>query len=56
MLTQPTAPPRDQTALDNLCVATDFETGQLQGEVGTPEKPQFTFLKRLSTTGEAEGA
>ncbi len=30
VLTQPTARPRDQPAWDNLCVATDFETGQLQ--------------------------
>ncbi len=43
MLTQPTAQPRDRAAWDNLCVATDFETGQLQGEVGTPENPRFTY-------------
>ncbi len=43
MLTQPTAQPRDRAAWDNLCVATDFKTGQLQGEVGTPENPGFTY-------------
>ncbi len=43
MLTQPTARPRDQSAWDDLCVATDFEMGQLRGEVGTPENPQFTY-------------
>ncbi len=43
VLTQPTARPRDQPVWDDLCVATDFETEQLQGEVGTPEKPQFTY-------------
>ncbi len=43
VLTQPTARPRDQATWDNLCVATDFETGQLQGEVGTPENPWFTY-------------
>ncbi len=43
VLTQPTAQPRDRATWDDLCVATDFETGQLQGEVGTPEKPWFTY-------------
>ncbi len=43
VLTQPTAQSRDQATWDNLCVATDFETGQLRGEVGTPENPRFTY-------------
>ncbi len=43
VLTQPTAQPRGRAAWDSLCVATDFETGQLQGEVGTPENPRFTY-------------
>ncbi len=42
VLTQPTAQPRDRATWDNLCVAIDFETGQLQGEVGTPGNPRFT--------------
>ncbi len=42
-LTQPTAQPRDQSAWDDLCVATDFESGQLRGEIGTPENPRFTY-------------
>ncbi len=32
-----------QPAWDNLCVATEFETGQLQGEVLTPENRRFTY-------------
>ncbi len=43
VLTQPTAQPRDRAAWNSLCVATDFETGQLQREVGTPENPGFTY-------------
>ncbi len=43
VLTQPTAQPRDQSVWDHLCVATDSETGQLWGEVGTPENPRFTY-------------
>ncbi len=42
-LTQPTAQPRNRATWNSLCVATDFETGQLQGEVGTPENPGFTY-------------
>ncbi len=42
-LTQPTAQPRDRATWNSLCVATDFETGQLQGEVGTPKNPGFTY-------------
>ena len=42
-LTQPTAQPRDQSAWDDLCVATNFELGQLRGEIGTPENPRFTY-------------
>ncbi len=43
VLTQPTAQPRDRAAWEDLCVATDFETGKLQGEVGTPENPGLTY-------------
>ncbi len=43
LLTQPTARPRDHSGWDDLCVATDFETGQLRGEIGTPENPRFTY-------------
>ncbi len=43
VLTQTTARCRDQSAWDDLCVATDFKTGQLQGEIGTPENPRFTY-------------
>ena len=47
MLTQPTAQPGDRAAWNSLCVATDFETGQLQGEVGTPEDPGFTYEEAI---------
>ena len=40
LLTQPTARPRDHSGWDDLCVATDFETGQLRGEI---ENPRFTY-------------
>ncbi len=43
VLTQPTSLPRDQATWDDLCVATDFETGQLQGEVGTPGNPWYAY-------------
>ncbi len=43
VLTQPTAQPRDRATWVGLCMATNFETGQLQGEVGTPENPRFTY-------------
>ncbi len=43
LLTQPTRRPRDQPTWVSLCVATDFGTGKLQGEVGTPENPRFTY-------------
>ncbi len=47
MVTQPTAQPRARATWDNLCVATDFETGQLQGEVGTPENPLFIYKEAV---------
>ncbi len=34
---------RDATAWAEVCPATDFETGQLIGRVGTPEEPRFTY-------------
>ena len=43
VLTQPTAQPWDRAAWESLCVATDFETGQLRGEVGIPENPGITY-------------
>ncbi len=43
VLTQPTNLPRNQAAWDSVCVATDFGTGRLQGDVGTAENPQFTY-------------
>lgn len=43
LMKQPTNRPRDQPTWDDPCVATDFETGQLRDEVGTPENPRFTY-------------
>ena len=40
---EPTKRVRDATAWAEVCPATDFETGQLIGRVGTPEEPQFTY-------------
>ena len=40
---EPTARPRDAAAWAGVCPATDFETGQLIGRVGTPEEPLFTY-------------
>ena len=41
--TQPITRPRGQATWDELCIATDYETGQLHGDVGTPENPQLTY-------------
>ena len=43
VLTQPTSLPRDQATWDDVCVATNFGAGQLQGDVGTSENPRFTY-------------
>ena len=40
---EPTKHARDATAWAEVCPATDFETGQLIGRVGTPEEPLFTY-------------
>ncbi len=40
---EPTKCARDATAWVEVCPATDFETGQLIGRVGTPEEPLFTY-------------
>ena len=40
---EPTKHARDATAWAEVCPATDFETGQLAGRVGTPEEPLFTY-------------
>ncbi len=39
---EPTKRARDATTWAEVCPATDFETGQLVGRVGTPEEPLFT--------------
>ncbi len=40
---EPTKRARDADAWVEVCPATDFETGQLVGAVGTPEDPLFTY-------------
>ncbi len=35
--------PRNLTELEQLCKATDMDTGQLKGNVGTPDDPLFTY-------------
>ncbi len=55
LLTQPTNRPRDQPTWDSLCVATDFRTGQLRGEVGTPENPQFTYEEAVHNRRSGKG-
>ncbi len=47
VLTQPTSLHRDQAAWEGVCVATHFETGQLQGDVGTSENPRFTYEEAI---------
>ncbi len=40
---KPTKRVRDAATWAEVCPATDFETGQLIGRVGTPEDPLFTY-------------
>ncbi len=55
LLTQPTSRPREQPTWDSLCVATDFGTGQLQGEVGIPENPRFTYEEAVHNRRSGKG-
>ncbi len=36
-------------------MATDFETGQLQGEVGTAENPRFTYEEAVHNRRSGKG-
>ena len=47
VLTQPTSLPWDQATWDEICVATQFRMGQLQGDVGTPDNPRFTYEEAI---------
>ncbi len=47
--------PRGQTEWDQLCNATDMETGQLKGNVGTPDDPLFTYEEALYRRGMEQG-
>ncbi len=40
---EPTKCARDASTWAEICPATDFETGQLVGRVGTPEEPLFSY-------------
>ena len=42
---------RSQTEWDQLCKATDMETGQLKGNVGTPDDPLFTYEEAVRWRG-----
>ncbi len=43
MGSEPTKHARDAATWAEVCPATDYETGQLLGRVGTPEEPLFTY-------------
>ncbi len=45
---EPTKRARDATTWAEVCPATDFETGQLLGRVGTPEEPLFTYEQAIN--------
>ncbi len=45
--TEPTRHARDVAAWDEVCPATDFETGQLMGRVSTPEDLLFTYKQAV---------
>ena len=43
--------PRSQTIWEQLCKATDIDTGQLRGSVGTPENPLLTYEEAVRQRG-----
>ena len=47
--------PRNQTEWDQLCKATDMETGQLKGNVGTPDDHLFTYEEAVHQRGTDQG-
>ncbi len=53
--TQPLTRPRDKATWGELCVATDYETGQLHGDVGTPENPRFTYEEAIHNRRSGKG-
>ncbi len=46
--------PRGQAEWDQLCSATDVETGQLRGNVGTPDDPLFTYEEAVRQRGTGQ--
>ena len=47
--------PRNRTEWDQLCKATDMDTGQLKGNVGTPDNPLFTYEETVHQRGTDQG-
>ncbi len=45
------ARPRSQTEWNRLCKATDMETGQLKGSVGSPKESLFTYEEAVHQRG-----
>ncbi len=43
--------PRNRTEWEQLCKATDVDTGQLKGNVGTPDDPLFTYEEAVRQRG-----
>ncbi len=43
--------PRSQTEWEQLCKATDMDTGQLKENVGTPDDPLFTYEEAVRQRG-----
>ncbi len=43
--------PRNRTVWERLCKATDINTGQLRGSVGTPDKPLLTYEEAVRQRG-----
>ena len=47
--------PRNRTEWDQLYKATDMETGQLRGNIGTPDDPLFTYEEAVHQRGTDQG-
>ncbi len=43
--------PRSRTEWEQVCKATDMDTGQLKGNVGTPDDPLFTYEEAVRQRG-----
>ncbi len=47
--------PRNRTEWEQLCKATDMDTIQLKGHVGTPDDPLFTYEEAVRQRGTDQG-